>query len=177
MLRGACRALPHPAVPLPPLSALRGHSRCAAAFDWAACARAGSTASALYFGADGAAARFVSLRHDDEAFKYFFGELLLCFRFEHEGVTHECVFVEYVWPEIRTAAQDGVPLETRYSHTRRRTIAVAPVAAVHEALKSGMLLCELARRVVLLATPRCSHLVLLAMQHTLLPAVGLVYDE
>ena len=130
VLRGACRALPHPAVLLPPLSALRGHSRCAAAFDWAACARAGSTASALYFGADGAAARFVSLRHDDEAFKYFFGELLLCFRFEHEGDTHECVFVEYVWPETRTAAEDGVPLETRYSHTRRRTIAVAPVAAV-----------------------------------------------
>ena len=72
----------------------------------------------------------MSLRHDDEAFKYFFGELLLCFRFEHEGDTHECVFVEYVWPEIRTAAQDGVPLETRYSHTRRRAIAVAPVAAV-----------------------------------------------
>ena len=57
-----------------------------------------------------------------------FGALLLCFSFRHAGREHECVFVEYLYPEA--GQQDGLPLETRYSHTRKRVLAVVPVEAV-----------------------------------------------
>ena len=54
--------------------------------------------------------------------------MLLCFSFRHAGREHECVFVEYLYPEA--GQQDGLPLETRYSHTRKRVLAVVPVEAV-----------------------------------------------
>ena len=87
-----------------------------------------STADALYFGPVGAASQFVALRHEDEQYKYFFGELLLCFHFAHEGDEHECVLVEYLWPEI--GKEDGLPLDTRYTHTPKRVLAVVSVEAV-----------------------------------------------
>ena len=40
------------------------------------------------------------------------------------------VFVEYLWPELSSSARDGVPLKTRYSHTRKRAIAVVALEAV-----------------------------------------------
>ena len=73
-----------------------------------------STANAFYFGATEAAPHFVALWHDDPNYKYFFGELLLCFHFAHEGREHECVLVEYMWPKL--SKEDGVPLHTRYTH-------------------------------------------------------------
>ena len=52
----------------------------------------------------------------------------MCFAFVHEGVEHECVFVEYVWPD--DCKFDGTPLVTRYTHTRKRALAVVAVGTV-----------------------------------------------
>ena len=70
----------------------------------------------------------MALRHDDDQYKYFFGELLLCFHLTHEGVGHECILVEYVWPQL--SREDGLPLETRYAHTPKPMLAVVSVEAV-----------------------------------------------
>ena len=42
---------------------------------------------------------FVALDHDDPGFKYFLGELLLCFTCVHQGVVHELCYIHYLWPD------------------------------------------------------------------------------
>ena len=68
--------------------------------------------------------------HDDDGYVFFFGELLLCFVFEHAGEVHECFFAEYLWPDdlqYRSRADDGVPLHTRYRRTPRKSYVVGGV--------------------------------------------------
>ena len=43
---------------------------------------------ATCFGLEDAPRHFVALDFQDPAYKYFFGQLLLCFTFEHDGVRH-----------------------------------------------------------------------------------------
>ena len=64
----------------------------------------------------------------DPHYKYFFGELLLCFIFAHEDRKHECVFVEYLWPD--DLKFEGTSLVTRYTHMPKRMLAVLSVSAV-----------------------------------------------
>ena len=79
---------------------------------------------------------FVALDHDDPGFKYFLGELLLCFTCVHQGVVHELCYIHYLWPStprgqpVTTADEDGLPLETRYSFTPRPLYAIVSVSAV-----------------------------------------------
>ena len=78
-------------------------------------------------------AKFVALAHQDPGYVYFFGELLLCFVFEHEGVVHKCIFVEYLWPDelqYNSREDDGIPLHTRYRRTPRKLYTVANVRDV-----------------------------------------------
>ena len=89
------------------------------------------SANATCFGPKDAPKHFLSIKHDDPGYKYFFGELLLCFTCMHEGELHSCVFIEYVWPkDVFTADKDGVPLETRYYFPPRSTYEVRPVCDV-----------------------------------------------
>lgn len=75
----------------------------------------------------------MALDHNDPAYVYFFGQLLLCFSLEHEGRRHECCFVEYLWPDragLRSREDDGVPLVTEYFHVKRKAYEVRPVEQV-----------------------------------------------
>ena len=81
--------------------------------------------------------RFVSLKHDDDGYVYYFGILHLCFTVKIGDETHECILVEYVWPDMqqyKTRADDGIPLHTRYVRTPTK---------LYEVLKRG---CSTARR-------------------------------
>lgn len=93
-----------------------------------------STATASCFGAVDATPHFVALEHEDRNYKYFFGELKLGFTFTHAGETHECVLVEYLWPDFQQhngrVENDGVPLWTRYVRTKRALYEVRPVEQV-----------------------------------------------
>ena len=72
---------------------------------------------------------YVDVDHDhDPYYKHFFGELLLCFEVTHEGNTRQCCMVEYLWPDGR--GPDGVPLETKYSRTKRTLYEVLDVRSV-----------------------------------------------
>ena len=75
------------------------------------------TVDASCFGRAGAPPHFVALEHESPNYVYYFGELLLAFTVVHEGCTHECVFVEYLWPEQKffgTYAYKEEPLLTKY---------------------------------------------------------------
>ena len=98
---------------------------------------------ATCFGADEAEPQFVALAHQDPGYVYFFGELLLCFVFEHEGVVHKCIFVEYLWPDelqYNSREDDGIPLHTRYRRTPRKLYTVAN-ACVRDVLFRPQLSC------------------------------------
>ena len=95
--------------------------------------RAVRTIPARCFKSPGARKAFVALEHSDPVYVYFFGQLLLCFSFEHEGQRHECCFVEYVWPGrtgLRSREDDGVPHLTEYFHVSRKLYEVRPVEQV-----------------------------------------------
>lgn len=38
--------------------------------------------------------------HNDRLYSYFLAELLCCYTLSHDGETHECVFVRYLWPDV-----------------------------------------------------------------------------
>ena len=58
----------------------------------------------------------MSLKHDHKYYANFLGELLLCFTVTHEGSTHECILVDYLWPHLKYLKLPIVeePLLTRY---------------------------------------------------------------
>ena len=81
---------------------------------------AAPTINATWFGVKGTAPHFVSIRHDDAHYKYYFGELLSGFTFVHNGTRHECIYVRYIWPDvldIELPAADGISLKTKYIFT------------------------------------------------------------
>ena len=87
--------------------------------------------SSCFTGQPDAAKQFVALERDDPGYRYFFGELLLCFAVTHEDERHECCFVEYVWPaDVFTREKDGLPLQTKYVHTAKGMYVVRPVEQV-----------------------------------------------
>ena len=97
------------------------------------------------FAADAnAAPHYVAIDHDDEEYKYYLGELLLCFELKHAGQTHQCCLVMYLWPDYNQAHDDEIPLYvaadgkslyTRYVDRRwsweEPTYAVVSVHTVH----------------------------------------------
>ena len=87
--------------------------------------------AASCFAPEGAPKHFVALDHKDPGYRYFFGELMLCFTCVHEGVVHECCLVSYLWPrDVFTREKDGVPLETKYEFMRTKTYEVVSAASV-----------------------------------------------
>ena len=71
---------------------------------------------------------YVDINHDQHYYKHYFAELLLCFEVTHEGRTHQCVMVEYLWPD--GGGDDGVPLATKYSRTKAKRYEVLDVSSV-----------------------------------------------
>ena len=91
------------------------------------------TIDATCFGPPDAPWRFVSLKHDDDGYVYYFGILHLCFTVKIGDETHECILVEYVWPDMqqyKTRADDGIPLYTRYVRTPTKLYEVLNVERV-----------------------------------------------
>ena len=77
---------------------------------------------------DDAPPHYVDMKHDEDRWKHYFAQLLLCFEVTHDGHTRQCCMVKYVWPDGLGA--DGEPLSTKYSHTRRSYLEVLDVASV-----------------------------------------------
>ena len=69
----------------------------------------------------------------DDGYVYYFGILHLCFTVKIGDETHECILVEYVWPDMqqyKTRADDGIPLHTRYVRTPTKLYEVLNVERV-----------------------------------------------
>ena len=95
--------------------------------------KAAHTLDASWFGREGAAKHFASIEHDDPAYVYFLGELLLCFTFKHEGKRHDCCYIRYWWPDVderKLPAGDGISLQTRYVLRKAHMYEVVPVSRV-----------------------------------------------
>ena len=76
----------------------------------------------------------MALEHTDPCYIYYIGAVRLCFSFQYDDQTHECIFVEYVWPDDKHSAKledDGVSLQTIYHFApspRSECFEVRPVA-------------------------------------------------
>ena len=95
--------------------------------------KAARTLDASWFGREGTAKHFASIEHDDPAYVYFLGELLLCFTFVHEGERHDCCYIRYWWPDVderKLPAGDGISLQTRYVLRKAHMYEVVPVSRV-----------------------------------------------
>ena len=78
---------------------------------------------------EGRPPHYVDVDHEAcTVWKHYFGALRLCFEITHEGRTHQCCFVEYVWPGPEL--EDGEPLKTKYLTLSRKCYEVVDVQSV-----------------------------------------------
>ena len=76
------------------------------------------------------------MKHDDGCYKYYFGELLLCFTFTDDGgAQHDCCLVDYLFPDLPPGArapkpEHEKPLETKYRFRSKRLYEVISIAGV-----------------------------------------------